>query len=1146
MNFLRNIFRLKRIIILSLNLYLAHGVILGQYYVPKISKVTDEKGLTPSATYAIVQDQIGFIWFGTVDGLYRFDGYNFKIFRHQKNNKNSLCNNTIRAVCLGQGGKLWIGTQGGGVDCFDILTEKFTNYSAKGKSDNEISGNVVRSIIEDNKGNIWMGITGKGVDMLNTKTLQFKHFNIIIDEKTRSYETTIRSLFQDNQGKIWIATDSEGLIVLDPVTEKLKNYPHNPNDPNSISSNTIYNIYQDKSGKLWISTYGKGLNLFDYKTETFIQIKNKANNPNSLVSDLVCELTEKPSGGYWISTEYGLSFMDEKLENIVNYVHSSCDANSIADNRVRTTFTDKQGILWIGTLTGVDKMIEQNRFLSFKNIPSNPNSLSGGLVRSILEDNQGNLWIGLIDKGLVRYDKKTGIFHSYKHNPNSPNSLSGNHITALFQDSNDDIWIGEWDTGLMRYNKTTDGCDKIINKFSGINKLSDNRIQVIREAKPGVLWIGTEGGINRFEIKTSKTTYFSHNALSANSLNSNSVQSNALVVDSQGNLWVGMWSNGLNKIEFIDSTQQKAKFTSWKNDLNNKNSLNNDNVISLHLTKSGILWIGTFGGGLEKFDIKSNKFTHYALEDGLPNNIIFSILEDEKGFLWLSTDNGISMFNPKTEIFQNFDTNDGLQSDHFFWGSSFKSKSGELFFGGINGFNSCFPESVTVSNFPASPVVLNIKVLDDIIGINYSMSNLKDITLAHAQNFLTFEFAGLDFVEPRKNLYKYKLEGIDKDWNLVGNRKHATYTDLSPGTYYFRLNVTNSDEVWNSKDLVLKITITPPWWKTIFAKIMFALLILGSAFSFYYIRVGMLQSQKLKLEEQVALRTNEILEKNSDLEQKNEEIVSQKEVLSFQAESLNEKNALLEKAMLELELTQKALFESEKMASLGVLSAGVAHEINNPLNFIALSIEIIKSEIAEISSAGIIDEQKNNMLMKLIDHAEVGKNRISSIVNDLNLYSNSNGKNMEYCFVDELITNSISEIHSKIPTFIQLELNLSEVPKITCDKELIKLVIIGIVENAIHAIHEKPELSNEKICISTHVINQSGIDFVAIDISNTGPAMSPDLISRLFDPFYTTKAPNKGIGLGLYIAYNIIKDHHGFIMAENINSMVLFRVLIPI
>jgi len=1141
-----NISKHKFIIILFLNLLLVPGIIWGQFYVPKISKVIDEKGLSPSATYSIVQDEIGFIWFGTVDGLYRFDGYNFKIFRHLKSNKNSLSNNTIRALCLGQGGKLWIGTQGGGLDCFDILTEKFTNYSVKGSSDNEISGNVIRSIMEDNQGNIWMGITGKGVDMLDPKTLKFKHFDIIADEISRSYETTIRSLCQDNKGIIWIGTDSDGLFALDPQTEALKNYAHDKNNPKSLSSNTIYHIYQDKSGKLWVSTYGEGLNLFDAKTETFRHFKRISNQTNSLVSDLVCEIIEKPSGGYWISTEYGLSFMDEKLENFVNYTHNNSELNSIADNRVRTTFIDKQGILWIGTLTGVDKLIEQNRFLSYKNIPSNPNSLESGLVRSILEDNQGNLWIGLIDKGLVRYNRKTGIFHSYKHDPQNPNSLSGNHITALFQDSQQTIWIGEWDSGLMRYNSKTDGFEMIINNLSK-NKLTNNRIQVIKEAKPGILWVGTEVGINRFDIKTGKTTYFIHDAKNPNSLISNSIQSNAFIVDSIGNLWVGTWSSGLNKIEFIDSDQQTANFKSWKNDLNNSNSLNNNSVISLHLSKPDILWIGTFGGGLNKLDIKTNKFTHYSLEDGLPNNIIFSILEDDKGFLWLSTDNGISMFNPKTEIFQNFDTNDGLQSDHFFWGSSFKSKSGELFFGGINGFNSCFPESVKVNNIPANPVILSIKVFDKILGINYSQVNLKDIELDYTQNFLTFEFAGLDYIEPRKNIFKYKLDDVDQDWNIVGNRKHATYTDLSPGIYYFRLNVSNSDEVWNPKDLVLKITITPPWWKTILAKVIFVLLFFGGIMLFYYLRIGLLQSQKRKLEDQVALRTNEILEQNASLEQKNEEIVSQKEALSFQANTLNDKNALLEKAMLDLELTQKALFESEKMASLGVLSAGVAHEINNPLNFISLSLDIIKSEIAEINNSGnTIDKQKFDALMQLIEHAETGKIRILNIVNDLRLYTSSNERSMEICSVIELIDNAISQMQLKVPHEIELELILNDVPKIICDREQIILVIMGIVENAMHAIHEKKELKNEKICVSTNLINQSGIDFVSIDISNTGPTMSPDLISRLFEPFYTTKAPNKGIGLGLYIAYNIIKDHGGFIIAENKNNLVIFRILIPI
>ncbi len=1112
---------------------------------PKISRVTDEKGEGPSATFAIVKDQVGFMWFGTVDGLYRYDGFNFKIFRHQINNGNSLSNNTIRSLCLGKGGKLWIGTQGGGVDCFDTQTEKFTNYSATGKSKNEISGNTIWTIIEDSENNIWMGVSNAGIDMLNTKNQTFKHYDVIKDESSKLYE--IRRLFQDNRGLIWIGNGSYGLFVLNPKNGSIKKYEHNPDDTKSLSSNGVFDIFQDKSGLLWVCTYGEGLNLFDYKTESFKSIKNNPYSTNSLISNLTYRITENKTGGYWISTEYGLSFMDKNQSSFVNYVHNNCDLNTLTDNRIRTTYVDNQGITWIGTETGVDKLIEQNRFLTFKNIPNNSNSLENGIVRSILQDNDGNLWIGLIDKGLAHYDTKTGVFNTYKHDPKNPNSLSGNHITALFQDSNNDIWIGEWDTGLQRFNKKTGGFERIINAFTGKSKLTDNRIQVIREAKPGVLWIGTEGGINKYDVQTGKVSYLIHDSKNQHSLNANGVQSNAFIVDSEGNLWVGMWSSGFNKIEFSGTNKENVNFKSWKNDLNNNNSLSNNNVISMHLSKLGILWIGTFGGGLNRFDTKTEIFTHFSPEDGLPNSIIFSILEDDNENLWLSTDKGISMFNPKTLTFQNFDRTDGLQDDHFFWGSSFKGKNDELFFGGINGFNSCFPNNVKTNKIPANPVVLSIKVFDKTIGNNYSLSDTNTIELSYNQNFLTFELAGLDFIEPQKNLFKYKLEGVDQDWNVVGNRRYANYTDISDGTYTFRLNVTNSDEVWNSDDLIIKITIKPPWWNTILAKVIFFLLLVGGVLIFYYLRIGLLERQKHKLEEQVVARTIEISEKNTDLEQMNEEILSQKESLSEQAHSLNEKNNLLKNALLELEIAQKALIESEKMASLGILSAGVAHEINNPLNFISLSLDNIKSEITEINDSDHnMDNQKYDMLMQLIDHAETGKIRISNIVNDLRLYSHSNESSREICSVVELINSSIDMVQAKIPSFIQLELNLTKVPDIICDKEQITQVMVGIVENAVHAIKEKHKHENEKVCFSTEILRKSEKDFVSIIISNSGPLLSDDLLSHLFDPFYTTKAPNKGTGLGLYIAYNIVKDHQGFLIAENKDNLVFFKIQIPI
>lgn len=1138
---------LKYCLISFVFLILSIQVLFAQFFVPKISKITDEKDLSPSATFAIVEDQIGYIWFGTVDGLYRYDGFNFKIFRHQKNNKNSLSNNTIRALCLSKNGKLWIGTQGGGVDCFDVENEEFTNYSFNDSSENSISGNSIWTVLEDKEGNIWMGVSDQGVDKLDIKTGKIKHYKIVSDDSTRRYEIIIRSIFQDKNGTIWIGTGGDGLYSLNTITGSIRQYVNDPLKPSSIANNSIFDIYQDNSGLIWNCTYGAGISILDTKTNSFKHIKNDPKNANSLVSDLTYRIREKPGGGFWISTEYGLSFLDKDLKKFINYTHNNCENNSITDNRIRTTFIDNQGILWMGSEIGVDKLVEQNRFKLYQHIPSNQSSMEDGLVRSILEDNEGNLWIGLIDKGLVFYNKKKNEFITYKHNIKNPKSIPGNHITALFQDSNNDIWMGEWDTGLLKYNKQTGSIDRIVGAHYGSNRLSDNRIQVIKEARPGVLWIGTEGGINRYNTKTGKIKQFMHEANNPNSLNANGVQSNAFIVDSKGNLWVGMWSYGFNKIEFKDTLQEKAIFTSWKNNPDNESGLNNNNVISMHLSKTGILWIGTFGGGLNRFDIQTGKFTHYTPEDGLPNNIIFSILEDEKGNLWLSTDDGISMFNPSSHTFQNFDRTHGLQDNHFFWGSSFKSKSGELFFGGINGFNSFYPDSINVNKTPVNPVIMSIRAFDKTIAINYSNLNKKEIELEYDQNFLTFEFSGLDFIEPQKDKFRYRLDDIDNEWNTVDNRRFASYTDLSPGTYFFRLNVSNSDEIWNNQELSIKIVIKPPWWQTIWAKALLVLLVIGIVWLFYNIRIGILETQKRRLEEQVALRTSEINEKSKSLVEKNEEILLQKEELSFQTKSLNEKNNLLEKALNELEQAQKALIQSEKMASLGVLSAGIAHEINNPLNFISLSIDNLRVEFEEIIDfEAKIGSQSHEFLMKLLDHAQTGASRISKIVNSLRLYSDSDEAVMHVCNINEIIQNAITIFHSKIPSFIDLELELKEIPLFKCREHQISQVIINIIDNAIHAISEKSEYKDEKIKILTEIEKNNGIDYILINISNTGPQLSKSVLEHIFEPFYTTKAPNKGTGLGLYISYDIIKEHLGFLIAENKENFVIFKILIPI
>jgi len=951
---------------------------------------------------------------------------------------------------------------------------------------------------------------------------------------------------EDSNGLIWVGTSNNGLSEIDPEKGLIANYHVMHNNPKSIASNTVYDIYENSDGKIWLITFGGGLNIFDKKTKEFQQIRQDSKNSNSLISDLTYHICKKASNEFLIATQYGMSEMNVQSKNFISYQHDDCNLNSLSEDRLRTIFQDKNGIIWIGSESGVDKLIRYNKFIIYKHSESESNSIENGIVRSIMEDNDGTLWIGLIDRGLVCYSREVNRFITFLHDPSNPKGLPGNHITALFQDSKRNIWIGEWDLGLYQYLQDQCVFQPVVNSQSRPAFLTDNHIQFIREAKPGILWLGTETGLNLYDTHKKTCLHFMHEAGNANSLVGNALQSNAFVQETNGDIWVGTWANGMSRIHFSEGDYTKPHFTNWKNNPTNQNSLNNNNVISLHQDKTGIIWIGTFGGGLDRYDPLSESFRHYTTNDGLPNNIIFAIQEDSQGNLWLSTDKGISKFSPANERFQNFGKEDGLQDDHFFWGSSFKSKKGELFFGGIKGLNSFYPEKIEADKYASMPVLINLKKFIEADTISMAISGLHEIDLPYKDNFLSFEFSALDFHEPSKNQYQYILEGFDSKWTRSGNRRYASYTNLPPGSYTFHLKASNYDDIGNNNELTFILHIHPPWWKTWWATTMIIAILTMIVAAFYYLRIGILEKQKRKLEVQVKWRTAEIENKNLQLEDQQGKISQQNNILNDQKNELSSKNIELQQTLQKLELAQEALIEAEKMASLGILSAGVAHEINNPLNFISVSIQNIKTELEGMEDEiSIHDKEKMSILNKLINHSETGVERIANIVKSLRSYTHRSDGSLEKTNINELIATALTIIGSKIPSFISIEKKIDDVPQISCKQDQLIQVIINIIDNAIDAISEKAEHSKEQIRIDSGTRKLQGTNYVYIGIYNTGNPIPEEMNKHLFDPFFTTKAPNKGTGLGLYISYNIIKDHNGKIEVENKSEGVLFKLYLP-
>ncbi|MEE9571612.1 MAG: two-component regulator propeller domain-containing protein, partial [Candidatus Neomarinimicrobiota bacterium] len=606
-------------------------------------KFSTEQGLSQNSILHILQDSCGFLWVCTFDGLNRYDGYQFKIFRNIPGDSTSLSNNKILSICEDKRGDIWIGTYGGGLNKYDRRTDKFKRYKHSNDNPNSLSADNVTSIIQDKSGYLWVGTLGGGLNKFDIDEERFIHYEYDISNKSSISSNTIISIYEDRSGIIWIGTYGGGLNRFDRKTEIFDHYKNDVNDPRSISNNIITSILEDKSGKIWVGTFEGGLNVFSPPPNissnkdgnegiAFYHFKHNPSNHNSISSNGILSITQDIWGNIWVGTDGGglnkllmqkqiLSAFSNFKNEDVKFLHFKKDPNdilSLSDDRVWSIFEDKSGILWIGTNAGLNKLdVQKKQFQHYSYDPVNPGSLSDGDVSSIFVDNAGNLWIGTGSGGLNLYDAKDDKFIKYKNDPDNPNSLSNDEVFSIFQDKAGNLWIGTYD-GLNKLN--TEYISGINNNKSpppfisykhnpeDPNSLSDNRVYSILEDKSGNLWIGTlDGGLNRLlpgSINGSKKSspifqHYRHEPDDPTSLSSDRVSS--IYEDSRGTIWIGTWGGGLNKIQITDNlsesvnTNSDVTFIHYKNNPDNPNTLSDDGVPSIYEDYSGNLWIGTYG-----------------------------------------------------------------------------------------------------------------------------------------------------------------------------------------------------------------------------------------------------------------------------------------------------------------------------------------------------------------------------------------------------------------------------------------------------------------------------------------------------------------------------------------------------------------------
>ena len=633
------------------------------------------------------------------------------------------------------------------------------------------------------------------------------------------------AVYEDNDGDLWIGSDG-GLDLFDRANNRFINH----SSKNGLSSDVVLSIKQDKEGYLWIGTLF-GLTRYDKKQKKFSKYINVdypgANRINSILED--------SEGVLWIGTGGGLFQLDRSNGKFQRITHSN---SSLLNNKnIISIYEDRSGLIWIGTAEdGAAKYDrERMKFVHFKHDPYT-NSLSHNTVRAIYQEDNGIVWIGTLGGGLNKLNLPKNKFTHYINNQTNPFSLSDNSVSAIYKDSEGFLWVGTWNGGLNRsrfpvnslkndelsFTRFRDGVSSYLSPSSYI-------VQAIFEDSRQNLWIGSGAGLNLFDKKNNRFISFRNDPSNPNSISSNLIQS-CILEDNQGNLWIGTWG-GLNKlsaseIQKIFNSTASVKFERFIFTPENKFSISDNRVISALQDARGNLWFGTYGGGLNKLssgimDSGSVKFKRFTTKDGLPSNIIYSIQSDNNGMIWLSTDNGLAMFDPEREIFRNFNESDGLQGNQFYWGAGFKGIDNTLFFGGTNGFNVFHPEELRINDLVPEIVITDFTIFNKPVEVDAENSPLtkvisetERIELPYSQNVFSFEFASLDFTSPEKNQYAYMMEGFDEDWIYSGNRRFVTYTNLNPGKYIFRVKGSNSDGIWNEKGAAITIEILPPLWQT--------------------------------------------------------------------------------------------------------------------------------------------------------------------------------------------------------------------------------------------------------------------------------------------------------------------------------------------
>lgn len=783
----------------------------------RFEQLTEKDGLSSNSVRGVTQDHKGFLWFGTTRGLNRYDGYEFRHYFHNDSIAHSLSDDYARVVVTDQSGTLWIGTNTGGLNRFDHASERFTAFKYDRDDPHSLSHNSVTAIYEDTAGTLWVG-TREGLNRFDPATGQFIRYQQEPDEAHSLSHNYVSAICEDRQGRLWVGTFGGGLNRLDPTTGRFTRFQHDSDNPHSLSEDRVISLYEDSEGVIWISSWA-GLSMFDAASEHFVHYRHDSDDSTSLSDHIATSIFEDQAGILWVGTfEGGLNKFDRASKRFTVYKNKPGDAFSLGYNHIYAMHQDQTGVYWIATAGG-----GINRFTSPKQLKryDTTHRLSHNQIRSVYEDRQGTVWVGTV-QGLDKFERAREQFISY------PLGI----VSCMYEDEEGMLWVGTYD-GLFLFDRTEERFTPYRHDGDDPNSLSHNQVSALYQDSAGSLWVGTREGLNKLDRTTGHFVRYRHDDANPHSLSDDYVH--AIAQDRAGALLIAT-NKGIDRFDPASDA-----FREIASPRPSSLALNEYIINTLYEDPAGMLWIGSFSRGLFRYNPEQDAIDVFNENNGLPSNNVRRILGDDLGDIWVLTTRGLARFDPQTNTFTGFDINEVLQGSET---TAILNEKGEIFFGGEQGLVIFNPKKIK-NNLRSPPVVItDIQVMNKPAQLAESVTSVKAIKLSHNRNFITFKYAALDYTDPEKNQYRYKLEGYYDAWIKGDQGRMVSYPNLPPGSYTFRVVGSNNNGIWNEEGASLVVTIPPPFWQTWWFWTLMGSLVLGLVVGAFQYRIYHLRREE--------------------------------------------------------------------------------------------------------------------------------------------------------------------------------------------------------------------------------------------------------------------------------------------------------------